>query len=100
MLTAFAVLNPVERYLRFLLADDPFRGLYNLNTFDLLLLVPYFAILSALSFYGLHRYRLIYLYKKNRHRRPPQPAPPADWPQVTIQLPLYNEKYVVERLID
>ncbi|MFQ5724412.1 MAG: cellulose synthase family protein, partial [Terriglobia bacterium] len=101
------VLNPVERYVRFLLADDPFRGLYNLNAFDLLLLVPYFAVLITLSFYGLHRYRLIYLYKKHR-RPPPEPAAPfvsapgkpADCPQVTIQLPLYNEKYVVERLID
>ena len=97
---AAAALNPLERYLRFLLADDPFRGLYNLTAFDLLLVVPYFAILLILSFYGLHRYRLIYLYKKYRHKRPPEPGPLAEWPQVTIQLPVYNEKYVVERLIE
>lgn len=99
-LAAFAALNPVERYLRFLVADDPFRGLYNLNAFDLLLLIPYFAILGTLSFYGLHRYRMIYLYKRHARQRPPAPAPPADWPEVTIQLPVYNEKYVVERLLD
>ncbi|MEE8200888.1 MAG: cellulose synthase family protein [Candidatus Acidoferrales bacterium] len=107
-LIAAGVLNPVARYLHFLVADDPFRGLYNLNAFDLLLLVPYFAVLITLSFYGLHRYRLIYLYKKHRRQPPPEPAAPfvsapgkpADWPQVTIQLPIYNEKYVVERLID
>jgi hypothetical protein len=28
--------NALERYLRFLLADDPFRGLYAPNAFDLL----------------------------------------------------------------
>lgn len=90
---------PLQSYLRTLFAPDPFGGLYALNGFDLLILIPYFAILGALSFYGLHRYRLIYLYKKYAHRRPPQPPMPAEWPQVTIQLPLYNEKYVVERLL-
>ena len=99
-LTASLAANPVERYLRFLLADDPFRGLYNLNAFDLFLLIPYFAILGTLAFYGLHRYRMIYLYKKYAHRQPPLPAEPAEWPMVTVQLPLYNEKYVVERLLD
>ncbi len=104
--TALAAMNPVERYLRFLLADDPFRGLYNPNAFDLLLVLPYFAILLTLSFYGLHRYRMVYLYKRYRHRRPPAPPWPTDsppaagWPHVTIQLPLYNEKYVVERLLE
>ena len=92
--------NAVERYLRFLFEPDPFRGKYSLNGFDLLFLIPYFAILITLSFYGLHRFRLIYLYKKYRRNRPVEPPPPAEWPQVTIQLPLYNEKYVVERLLD
>jgi len=92
--------NPLERTLRFLLADDPFRGLYNLNAFDLVLLIPYFTILGTLAFYGLHRYRMIYLYKKYARPQPPEPPPPAEWPMVTVQLPLYNEKYVVERLID
>jgi cellulose synthase/poly-beta-1,6-N-acetylglucosamine synthase-like glycosyltransferase len=30
----------------------------------------------------------------------PAPAPPAEWPSVTVQLPLYNEQHVVERLLD
>jgi hypothetical protein len=101
--------NPVERYLRFLLADDPFRGLYALTAFDLLLVVPYFAILGVLSFYGLHRFRMVYLYHRYRRNQPSTAEPPAEadwprqwrgWPDVTIQLPVYNEKYVVERLID
>jgi cellulose synthase/poly-beta-1,6-N-acetylglucosamine synthase-like glycosyltransferase len=94
--------NAVERYLRFLLADDPFRGLYALTAFDLLLVVPYFAILAVLSFYGLHRFRMVYLYHRYRRNQPGAAEPPAeaDWPHVTIQLPVYNEKYVVERLID
>jgi len=28
------------------------------------------------------------------------PAPDNDWPQVTVQLPIYNERYVAERLIE
>jgi cellulose synthase/poly-beta-1,6-N-acetylglucosamine synthase-like glycosyltransferase len=101
--------NALERYLRFLLADDPFRGLYAPNAFDLLLVAPYFAILGVLSFYGLHRFRMVYLYYRHRSNRPCMTARPvgADWPRrwrgwphVTIQLPIYNEKYVVERLID
>jgi cellulose synthase/poly-beta-1,6-N-acetylglucosamine synthase-like glycosyltransferase len=100
MLTAYLLVeSPLVQYLRFLVAEDPFRGLYRPNTFDLLLLVPYFTILLLLSFYGLHRYRMIYLYKKYRHQGP-TPAPPVNWPRVTIQLPLYNEQYVVERLLE
>ncbi|MBI4466103.1 MAG: glycosyltransferase [Acidobacteria bacterium] len=95
-----AAAGPLERSLPFLLADDPFRGLYNLNAFDLLVLIPYFAILGTLSFYGLHRYRMIYLYRRYRNRPLPHPEPLHEWPQVTIQLPLYNEKYVTERLLD
>jgi len=40
----------------------------------------------------------LYLY---RRRQPAGPAPvPQAWPAVTVQLPIYNEIYVVERLID
>ena len=56
-----------------------------------------------LTFYGLHRLVLVGVYLRTRGRRPPLPEPPADpeaWPVVTVQLPLYNEMYVAERLID
>ena len=80
---------------------DPFQGVYQLNSFDLLLLIPYFTLLSILAFYGLHRYFLVYTYWRYRQNRPVPPAREwAVWPRVTIQLPLYNERYVAERLID
>ena len=81
--------------------DDTFAGIHKLAPFDYALLVPYFAILLVLSFYGLHRYEMIRGYFKNRKNlltAPPQLF--AELPPVTIQLPLYNERYVVERLID
>ncbi|MBI4396501.1 MAG: glycosyltransferase [Elusimicrobia bacterium] len=62
----------------------------------------YIAILAVLSLYGLHRYWILYLYWRHCMRTPPPPPPPPprEWPKITIQLPLYNECYVVERLID
>ncbi len=98
--STLAAVNPVVRYFKLMFAEDPFRGLYHLNAFDVLVILPYFVILLVLCFYGFHRYRILYLYHKYRHNAPPQPQPFAQLPYVTIQLPLYNEQYVVERLID
>jgi cellulose synthase/poly-beta-1,6-N-acetylglucosamine synthase-like glycosyltransferase len=50
--------------------------------------------------YGRHRYYLVYEYRKNAERAPGPPPPLGDPPLVTIQLPIYNEMYVAERLID
>ena len=82
-----------------LFVSDPVREHYSLNGFDWLVLIPYFTILVTLAFYGGHRYYLVYLYRRHRRNLPAEPAPPREWPKVTIQLPLYNEKYVVERLL-
>jgi cellulose synthase/poly-beta-1,6-N-acetylglucosamine synthase-like glycosyltransferase len=58
-------------------------------------------VLFILASYGFHRYVLVYLYYK--HRRNGVAGPPrefADLPRVTVQLPIYNEQFVVDRLID
>ena len=62
----------------------------------------YFAVLAGLSVYGAHRGYLLYLYTNGRRPgRPPRPdPPPAAPPSVTVQLPVFNEPYVVERLIE
>src|SRR5215475_2462785 len=63
-------------------------------------LASYFFVLIVLAVYGWHRYYLVYLYMRNRDKAP-KPQPPLDpLPIVTIQLPLYNEMYVADRLID
>jgi cellulose synthase/poly-beta-1,6-N-acetylglucosamine synthase-like glycosyltransferase len=96
-----AAANPVLQYIQRVFMPDPFRGIYQVNTFDLLILIPYFAVLIILAFYGSHRYILLYKYYRNRSNRP---APPSEalspLPRVTVQLPIYNERYVVERLIE
>src|SRR5215472_4381599 len=83
------------------LFDDSFAGIHSLGWFDWALLIPYFGVLAILSIYGLHRFDTIYTYFK--HRRKASSKPPRKFeelPRVTIQLPLYNERYVLERLID
>src|SRR6266542_3659188 len=63
-------------------------------------LAAYFFVLIILAIYGWHRYYLVYLYMKYRDNEA-KAAPPLDrLPPVTIQLPLYNEMYVADRLID
>ncbi len=67
---------------------------------ETLILAAYFFVLSVLAVYGWHRYYLVYLYTKYRDQVPAAPPPLESFPTVTIQLPVYNEVYVVERLID
>ena len=67
---------------------------------DALILGLYFFTLSILAIYGWHRYFLVYLYTKHRDDVP-KPAGVLDpLPVVTVQLPIYNEMYVADRLID
>src|SRR5262252_3850953 len=63
-------------------------------------LASYFFVLIILAVYGWHRYYLVYLYMRNRDKEPKAQPPLDPLPVVTIQLPLYNEMYVADRLID
>jgi cellulose synthase/poly-beta-1,6-N-acetylglucosamine synthase-like glycosyltransferase len=51
------------------------------------------------SLYGLNALVLIWLYLRHRHDPRPTPPWPTQWPQVTVQLPIYNELHTVERLL-
>jgi len=81
--------------------DDTFAGIHQLSWFDWALLVPYFGILAVLSIYGMHRFEMIRTYFKYRKKATREANVGFEHlPPVTIQLPLYNERYVLERLID
>src|SRR5213079_177649 len=67
---------------------------------ETLTLAAYFFVLIVLAVYGWHRYYLVYLYMSNRDKEPQQGPALDPLPVVTIQLPLYNEMYVADRLID
>jgi cellulose synthase/poly-beta-1,6-N-acetylglucosamine synthase-like glycosyltransferase len=88
-------------YLRQHFLDKTFVGLYQVNAFDLALLIPYFIVLIILATYGGHRYWLVYLYYKHKKNKTTEPAAHFDdLPRVTVQLPIFNEQYVVDRLLD
>src|SRR5438105_14775884 len=59
----------------------------------------YLSVLIGLSAYGVHRYFIIYLYLKNRKRMPVPARYFEQLPKVTVQLPIFNEMYVAERLL-
>jgi cellulose synthase/poly-beta-1,6-N-acetylglucosamine synthase-like glycosyltransferase len=98
--TLVLAVSPTSRIINGLF-DDTFAGIHKLAWFDWAMLIPYFTVLGILSIYGIHRYEMIRTYFK--HRKNIVKEPPQRFeilPPVTIQLPIYNERYVVERLID
>jgi len=74
--------------------------LYQMDTFDIFIVTAYFVILAILSFYGLHRYMMVYLFHKHHKKNIAPKATFKELPRVTVQIPAYNEMYVIERVID
>jgi cellulose synthase/poly-beta-1,6-N-acetylglucosamine synthase-like glycosyltransferase len=62
--------------------------------------ICYLAVLFGLSMYGIHRYVIVYLFFKHRKNVPAPASRFEKLPRVTVQLPIFNELYVVERLLD
>jgi cellulose synthase/poly-beta-1,6-N-acetylglucosamine synthase-like glycosyltransferase len=62
----------------------------------------YLLALVWLFLYGVNAYIMLALHQWNRRRQREikTPRPPAVWPMVTVQLPLYNERYVARRLLE
>ena len=103
MLTMWVASRGLGQYFKSHFLDTTFRGLYQANAFDMALLIPYFIVLTLLASYGIHRYVLVYLYYKHRKKRAFADLPPARFeqlPRVTVQLPIFNEQFVIERLLD
>src|SRR5215475_11097742 len=92
----FLAQRGISQYLHQHFFDTTFKGLYQANAFDMALLIPYFVVLILLATYGVHRYALVYLYYKNKKNAALDPAEKfSELPRVTVQLPIYNEQYVV-----
>ena len=60
----------------------------------------YTFVLVMVSIYGCHRYVIVYLYYRHRKKHPRVPEVFAELPPVTIQLPMYNERWVARRIIE
>src|SRR4026207_2327646 len=61
--------------------------------------ICYLSVLLVLSAYAIHRYFIVYLFLKYRNRETLPASCFAELPKVTVQLPIFNEIYVVERLL-
>lgn len=71
------------------------------------IIVIYAIDIVLLFYYGLHCYAMIYLFKKNPEICTTDGLDYDElkkkirvWPKVTVQLPMYNEYYVTERIIE
>jgi cellulose synthase/poly-beta-1,6-N-acetylglucosamine synthase-like glycosyltransferase len=82
--------------------DGNISYLYAADGVDTVIMTAYFGILLLLAVYGFYRLRITYLFWRYARQQPAEPAgfDEADLPFVTIQLPLFNEMYVAERLVD
>jgi cellulose synthase/poly-beta-1,6-N-acetylglucosamine synthase-like glycosyltransferase len=70
-----------------------------MSVFETAIVTAYFATLILLSVYGCHRSWLLYLYRRHRGAAPRAAGRLEPLPRITVQLPVYNEMYVVERAI-
>lgn len=73
--------------------------------FGYLMLLIYFVAMSGVTIYCLLQFHLLYLYKKFHKNNPKiqyrkYDSDDESVPFVTVQLPMYNEMYVAERIIE
>ncbi len=91
------LIDPILRHGR-----DNISFLYSMDAFDWTIVILYFTILTLLAILGVYRVRMVYQFWRYRHVKP-QPKrcfAEDELPRITVQLPLYNEMYVVERLLE
>jgi cellulose synthase/poly-beta-1,6-N-acetylglucosamine synthase-like glycosyltransferase len=69
------------------------------QAFRIAFVVTYISILLVIAIYGLHRYVLVYLYLKHKNRIYKPRGVFTKLPRITVQLPMYNEDIVAERVI-
>ncbi|GAB3818374.1 cellulose synthase family protein [Pontibacter rugosus] len=66
----------------------------------ILCVVLYGCAMLFVLFYGMAQAHLLYRFSRySKHGESAALPAPEVWPMVTVQLPVYNEKYVVERLV-
>lgn len=61
--------------------------------------ILYYSVLAGMALYGLHRYFILYLYWRHRKEKPVPMGQFEQLPRITVQLPIFNEFYVTERLL-
>src|SRR5262244_1165633 len=91
------LIHPILRHGR-----DNISYLYSLDAFDWTIVILYFTILTLLAILGVYRVRMVYQFWRYRHIKPTPKRrfAESELPRVTVQLPLFNEMYVAERLLE
>ena len=67
---------------------------------ELVLIIVYSLCLLVILAYSFVQLNLLIHYVKAQKLEKEEPATPSTWPTVTVQLPVFNELYVVERLLE
>jgi cellulose synthase/poly-beta-1,6-N-acetylglucosamine synthase-like glycosyltransferase len=67
---------------------------------EIIVISLYLVVLGILGVYGFHRGMLLWLYWRHRQKQPKPASHFEEMPMVTIQLPMFNEMYVAERLLE
>ncbi len=70
---------------------------------EIALFIIYGTAMLFIFFYSMVQLQLVLKYRRYRRQqkvRLSQTKMPTDWPKVSVQLPIFNEKYVSERLLD
>ena len=70
-----------------------------MGSFSFFWFITYSAVVGLLSIYGMHRFWMVWTYYRYKNRRMEPAGRLAELPMVTVQLPVFNEIYVVERLM-
>ena len=73
-----------------------------MQAFALPLLIYYLAIIAVVCLYGAHRYWMVVAFLRGRRKAVSLHPPEAfsTLPPVTVQLPMFNEKRVADRVIE
>jgi len=71
-----------------------------MTIFQLLILALYVPLVCLLGCYGIYRAHMVIKYMWIRKKNPVTPPPPAQWPTVLVQIPVYNERKVVRRILE
>jgi cellulose synthase/poly-beta-1,6-N-acetylglucosamine synthase-like glycosyltransferase len=71
-----------------------------MSPLELSVFLAYSCLLLVLSLYGSHRIWMVYLHYRHKYRLPTPAGRFAELPRVTVQLPMFNELCVAERIID
>jgi len=71
-----------------------------MSLLSLLIIGVHFFLLAILCLFGLHRFSMVLRWFKYRNYKPATPKNFEELPQVTVQIPLYNERLVAKRIVD